>query len=58
MGQRKIVITSELALPIQYECPFALGHNLYSESLLDQWILWLGGVYTASESWAEIPGRT
>ena len=58
MGQRKIVITPELALPIWYKCPFALGHNLYSRCLLDQRFYWLGGVYTASESWTEIPSRT
>ena len=28
MGQRKFVITPELALQIWYECSFALGHNL------------------------------
>ena len=58
MGQRKFVITPELALLIWYKCPFALGSNLYSGCLLDQWIFQLGGVYTASESWTEIPGRT
>ena len=57
-GQRMVVITPELALPIQYECPFALGHNLYSRCILDHLIFHLGGVYAASESWTEIPSKT
>ena len=56
MGQRKFGITPELALPIWYECPFALGHNLYYRCIQDQWIFSLGGVYAASETWTEIPG--
>ena len=36
MGQRKFVITSELALLIWYKCPFSLVCNLYSGCLLDQ----------------------
>ena len=41
---KKDVITPEVALLIQYKCPYALGHNLYSMCLLDQWMFWLGGV--------------
>ena len=46
-GQRKFVITPELALPIWYEYPLALCYNLYSGYSLDQWIFWLGGVYNS-----------
>ena len=39
------------------------GHAIHASQmicgcLLDQWIFQLGGVYTASGSWTEIPGRT
>ena len=44
--ERVFVITPKGVLLIQYECPFALGCNLYSGCLLDQWIFWLGEVYT------------
>ena len=52
------VNTPELAQLIQYECPFALGHNLYNWCLVDQWIFQLGGVCTASGSRTGINSRT